>query len=292
MSGIIRPTLRTTLQSSISSMFGRGAAAPSGDGSLQDVVPSAVFDLDATQEASYPGSGTTWANLVAAPYDGIGSGQTAYDTVFGNGSTTTTYPTFNGPAGDSAAYFSFDGGDYFTFPVENTDFLKNLHKNGGQSFTVGVALRTGASVGDIILFANTALSSANPGMVLYASSSVALVRLTANNTSESNASMSVSLSPNTDYLILMGFDVSGTPSGRIWVNSPTPTDVSAFSPSIPSTTDDPNFPYQIGAAGSGSTLFSSGTRLYWSGLFNEILDDTKVGLVKTALEARHGRTYG
>src|SRR5574343_994393 len=104
--------------------------AESGDGSLSDVIASAVFDLDATQAASYPGSGTTWSNLVTAPADG--SAQTAYDFYRGDGSTSTTYPTFNGTPGSAAAYWSFDGGDLFDLKSgANTTFLKNAHKSAG-----------------------------------------------------------------------------------------------------------------------------------------------------------------
>ena len=74
-------------------------------GSLSDVVDSAVFDIDATQSASYGGTGTTWSNLVASPADG--AAQSAYDFQLGDGADSSTYPTFTGTVGDAAAYFMF-----------------------------------------------------------------------------------------------------------------------------------------------------------------------------------------
>lgn len=78
--------------------------------------------LDAGDAASYPGSGTKWL-------DTSGGG---YDFNFGNGATSSTYPTFNGSAGglSSSEYFSFDGGDYFTYDTTNEAWMNNLHKDG------------------------------------------------------------------------------------------------------------------------------------------------------------------
>lgn len=87
-------------------------AGPGPGGGLQDEIPSTCFHLDATDADSYPGSGQTWANLIASPADG--SGQTDFDVWRGGSSSASTDdPTFNGTAGDSAAYWSFDGGDFF-----------------------------------------------------------------------------------------------------------------------------------------------------------------------------------
>lgn len=108
---------------------------------LDGVLASTVCDLDATIAASYGGSGTTWANLVTAPADG--SAQTAYDFYLGNGSTGTTYPAFNASSGSAAAYWSVDGGDYFSLKSgANTSFLNSLHKTtGGSDWWIAMALK-------------------------------------------------------------------------------------------------------------------------------------------------------
>lgn len=104
-----------------------------------------VWDLDATQSASYSGSGTTWHNLVTNPADG--SSQSTYDfTIHGT-------PTFTGGAGTSGAYFAMDGASYFEIAGGNTQFIKDMHKvfpdpvqtyGTVNSFTLILAFRTDA----------------------------------------------------------------------------------------------------------------------------------------------------
>jgi len=101
-------------------------------------VTTTVFDLDATCTSSYGGSGQTWANLETTPADS--SAQSAYDFYLGNTSSATTDdPTFNGSADSAAAYFSVDGGDYFSLASgANPTFLVDAHdttNSGGFWFS-------------------------------------------------------------------------------------------------------------------------------------------------------------
>lgn len=77
--------------------------------------------LDAGDAASYS-SGQSWLDLSGGGYDffrGTTSGSDGSD------------PTFNGSAGglSSAEYWSFDGGDYFTYDTSNETWMDNLHKD-------------------------------------------------------------------------------------------------------------------------------------------------------------------
>lgn len=77
--------------------------------------------LDAGDAASYDGSSQSWL-------DRSGNG---YDFFLGAGGTATASdPTFNGTAGglSSAEYFSFDGGDYFTYDTTNETWMQ-FHKD-------------------------------------------------------------------------------------------------------------------------------------------------------------------
>jgi hypothetical protein len=88
--------------------------------------PSLVLWLDAGQETSYPGSGTTWTDLTGR----------------GNNGTLTNGPTFSSANGGQIV---FDGtNDYISFPV-------NLwNHNSGAAFTVSVFFKT-STLGGIIL---------------------------------------------------------------------------------------------------------------------------------------------
>lgn len=280
----------------IVSLAGTGARAQSwvfvgtsGDGSLSDVLASTVFDLDATQTASYPGTGTTWANLVTAPADG--SDQTAYDFLTGDGATSTTYPTFNGTAGSAAAYWSFDGGDRFDLKSgANTTFLKNLHKTtGGPDFWIAFTFNASDNTyGNAAIFATSTGFAAGGEGILARLTSAENVGLTQSGTSNAGqlASAAASLAGG-DYIILLSHSHASNVS-KIWINSSTGTeDAHTFSTS----TTDPANPAKIGAETDLGLLIDAEKRLYSLAMGNEYLDDTKAGLIITTLEARHGRDY-
>jgi hypothetical protein len=78
--------------------------------------------LDASDINSYSGSGQKWLDTSGNAYD------------FFRGTTSSSQssdPTFNGTAGgqSSSEYWSFDGGDFFTYDSPNETWMQNLHKN-------------------------------------------------------------------------------------------------------------------------------------------------------------------
>jgi hypothetical protein len=77
--------------------------------------------LDAGDAASYT-SGQSWLDRSGGGYDFfLGAG----------GSADGADPTFNGTPGglSSSEYFSFDGGDNFTYDTTNETWMQNLHKD-------------------------------------------------------------------------------------------------------------------------------------------------------------------
>jgi hypothetical protein len=81
--------------------------------------------LDAGDINSYSGSGQSWLDRSGGGYDffrGATSGAAADD------------PTFNGTAGQlsDGEYWSFDGGDFFTYDSANETWMNNLHKNNAK----------------------------------------------------------------------------------------------------------------------------------------------------------------
>lgn len=255
-----------------------------GDGSLKDIVASAVWDLDATQAASYSGSGTTWANLVDFPADD--NGQTAYDFFLGDGSTPTTYPTFTGSAGDPAAYFALDTGDYFTIKTGvNTGLINNLHKTtGGQQATIIMAMRTGAG-GYYIGTAPSAANGSNHGFYFYKDNST-LYLDQFNASTYGRSSIPVTLN-GTDMLMAIAFDVTG---GTIKKASNARTFTSVASPQFVTSTADATLSFKIGANGAAAPTGGS-ARLYGVYTFNELLSDAQLSDVIDAINTRHGRTY-
>jgi hypothetical protein len=105
-----------------------GFAAGRGTDNLYDAIAGLGLGanlqlcLDAGDLASYDGASQTWNDRSGGGYNfyrGTTSGGEASD------------PAFNGPPGDpNSAYFSFDGGDLFTYTTTNAAWMDALHKSG------------------------------------------------------------------------------------------------------------------------------------------------------------------
>lgn len=82
--------------------------------------------LDSGDSASYT-SGQSWLDLSGNGYDFFRGA---------NNTATTDDPTFNGSAGalgaQTGAYWSFDGGDFFTYDTTNETWMNNIHKDNAK----------------------------------------------------------------------------------------------------------------------------------------------------------------
>ena len=264
----------------------RYSAPNGGDGSLKDVISSAVIDLDATVSTSYSGSGTTWANLVTSPADG--SAQTAYDFYTGNGATSTTYPTFNGSAGSSAAYWSFDGGDYFRKKDGAiTSFLQNMHNYSvaGKGFWAAWTgnIPTPASVSS--MFATS--DSTSEGCLLQILTSTGNARIRRRHSGGGSSMDSTTSATGSNKIVVVSFN-NETGAYRFWINSTTVT--SSGTNTTLSTASSVGVPVIAAETDFGGALPNT-SRLYSFAMGNEFLDDTKAAAIINALEARHGRNY-
>jgi hypothetical protein len=254
------------------------------DGSLSDVIASAVFDLDATQTDSYVGSGTTWANLVTAPADG--SAQTAYDFMFGNGSTSTTYPTFTGTPGDPAAYFLFDGGDYFRLQGSKPDFLDSLQKTtGGTSWWLAMTIQWVVNTGG--LFGTSNASSAIGMNIRTGNDGSMTFRMRGDTNVTALATPTGLLTAGGNAVIIYSFNKDTSTLAR-WVNT---TTASTSSFILNPTAADAVGPGEIFSRGDGNFNQANGARLYSCAMGNEYIDDTKAAAIISLLESRHGRDY-
>jgi hypothetical protein len=255
-------------------------------GSLQDNVSSTVFDLDATKSASYDGTSQTWANLVVAPADG--SAQSAYDFTLGTDNTVTTDdPTFNGSAGNAAAYFSFDGGDFFEIAGAMTQFLKDLHKTtGGQSHWVAVAGQLTAGTTQCLFSTGTTAGVHGVRFNWGASEGITAQQLGSATVTATPAE--VNFQTGLEYLVVMSYDVS-TSTFKFWLNGLRYADI-VITPST-STTDSTQCRIGATPATTPALMQTSGARLYSVAAGNAVLDNTGEAAIRAALETRHGRSY-
>lgn len=257
-----------------------------GGSYLDTVLTSVCCDLDATVAGSYNGSGQLWKNLTASPADG--ASQSDYDFHLGADATASTDdPTFTGAAGDMAAYWSFDGGDFFELAGSNTSFLESLHKTtGGTDFWMAVAFQNGASTSyNIFTQADTPFTDAGFKFGANGAERINLQQEAGGAGTFKNSTGS--FTDGADTLLIVSYDES-VDQVSFWINSATAETVSYI---FDTGTAAATSVARIGAAGDGGGKFPNNTRLYHFSMGNEFLDNTKAAALITHLEARHGRDY-
>lgn len=258
---------------------------------LDSIISSTCCDLDATISASYGGSGQTWANLIASPADG--SAQTGYDFHLGiDDSSSTDDPTFSGSAGDAAAFFSHDGGDWFTLKnIANAITIKNNHRTDQAGVWMAVALRgAGITTGSLTYFGNS-FNATTAGMRLTDLSVSGDIDILISNGSQ-NAILFDLGSYTTDGELLIIFSWDGTSTSnntRLWLNSTTKIENSL---TLKTSTTSATTIFNVGNSNNNSSgIFDVGTRLYHFSCGNAFIDDADAALIFAHLEARNDRDY-
>ena len=262
-------------------------ATSSGPVSLDGVLPSAIFDLDATLAGSYPGTGQVWTNLVAVPADGSSAASNNFHLGV-DASADATDPAFSGSAGSPAAYFSFDGGDYFYQQAIST-YISNGHRTDiSNPLTFAIAFNTGSTAFQYIM--GIGVTSGGQGYGIRISSSQLQVFGRGDSANISyNISAGAVVSAATDYLLIVSMNVNAG-TGKYWLNNRAGV---SFTPlnTTPLTSPTDTNALCIGAGIARANPMPSGTKIYHASAFNAVLNDASAGLVFDHLNARHGRTY-
>lgn len=264
-------------------LLGRGRARPlSCQGlSLQTLVRSAVFDLDATRRESYGGGGQLWQNLVALPADG--SAQSANHAFLGVDNTVSTDdPAFAGGAGLPSARFEFDGGDRMQMTGASARWHQNLSST--QPFSMACVFKTGASIGggtNVNCFIQNGANTATARGITLRYTSTDLVVATCNGTVITSHNIPLVLSANTNYALI--FTLNPTNGAcKIYLNSRTPAATGTAT--------------IAGGLGASTSLglyrgMVAGVRVYAHAMFNTVLTDAQAAAVISTYNTRHGRTY-
>ena len=246
---------------------------------MDQIVSSALIDIEATISDSYGGSGQTITDLLSGTNFTLGA----------DASAGSDDPTFNGSAGDSGAYFSTDGGDFFK-ALSNISILNGAHKTGGTDsgpVWFAIAFRTPSSFATQAIF-GTSTSSNDQGFRVITLSSGA-IRLQQSDGSGFgwNASFTPTLSTDTDYVLIVSWDATSSGDTKIWLNSDTS---STTSDAFDATTTDATNVFELFANGGGGLILGA-SRFRGFSAGNEVLDNTKAADLKNEYEARHGLAY-
>jgi hypothetical protein len=253
---------------------------------LSHLMGGVVFEIDATVEDSYAGSGSEIANLIDSPADGSAKADYDFD---------LTGLTFNGSAGDAAAYLQTAGSGYMTIGAGNTQFLKDLHKStGGQDHTLIFVGRAIASVGSQsqTFFGTGGGDSVQhglaywPGLWFNQANKFALTRYNGGSAS-TTTNGGVTLADATDKIMAFSYNPT-TRAYKIYGNSATP--VTGTAAAFTDTTDATRT-FQIMAAGNNAFPMFSGGRFKTAALIDRTITNKEFEAIAALYNARHSVSY-
>lgn len=209
--------------------------------------------LDAGDASSFT-SGQSWL-------DQSGNG---YDFFLGDTSSSeATDPTFNGTAGlkSPTEYFSYDGGDSFTYDSANETWMKNLHKdNALATFIAWIYVTDRTSVQGIIgnRGGNTG-GNTGADFSLNVTTGRLLWRQRNGSAVQTMGPSTVGVGVNAWHMAAVSVnEAAGAAASVFAVDGTTETfDATYTSP----TASDPTFTTQIGSLGNGVNRLLSGTRM-------------------------------
>lgn len=234
-----------------------------------------VAEWDATNSSSYSGSGTTWANVVASPFDS--ESQTAYD-------LTNNGATFTGTAGTTGAYWAIDStGDDFTLSGALTQFIKDQHKTtGGEDWWIAVALRYQNTIAaNQGLFSTQTDGTAGNGHSVYFRSADYPRALPPNWNFAS-----VTMADNTDYVVIVSHDHT-TSTTSVKVGGAT---VQTASRTYSASTKDGTAFSIADYQGTGNGL-DADSRIYAVAMGNAAIDSSDMANILGCYETDHSRDY-
>jgi hypothetical protein len=249
-----------------------------GDGSISVINPTTIFDLDATQEASYSGSGTTWANLVTAPADG--SDQTDWDF------DLNTWD-FIGTAGDAGAYFGTPDVNRGMNVGTNPDFVNTMHKTTGGNRWWFVAAVQAPSITGQLRFLSTASNSPVHGFLLQTAGAGSTNAFHVASNSYNNLFSEPVV--NTAAIDYVGFDYNPL-TGDVywWIDSVNGSTGTLVSDTFTATTTDATGVLTMGAIGPTTSGSETTTSKYKAAVMGQGgLSNAEFGAIVTALKARH-----
>jgi len=267
---------------------GGGGSPPRAYTSLQSLIPSTVFELDATLVSSYPGTGTDWFNICDSPADGTTA--SAYRFVFGSTSAgETNDPTFNGVADQQSAYMSFDGGDFFQrFSTTVTPFFNAITTataNASDFWIAWCGYVPGSAQNAYIGLNNSAGNTR--GFALFKLTSN-VIRLLMNFGGATNQLNLTSVTASQDVLIVVTHKQVGAVT-NFWRFPNTVVSICAGPAASANTMS--NRAFQIGAIGDGSTFLAAGSKCYAVAMGNSFLTTAEACAIYETWGTRHGRNY-
>lgn len=278
-----------------------GVVVPVSSAALGTLVPSNVFDLDKTILTSYNSADAvgTWTNAEATPADG--EAKAAYSFFSLTGSSAV------GDSGEASAFWFGENSTTAGFvilsanasaPVNNTDFLNNIQRTDVSSpttfcttFRVCSLPTTRRGLMGNVSASNQARSLA---VVLTSAGEIQAWQHTPGNgnTMKTTLLSSGAIVVNTNYFLAVGFNYF-TGDAKVWLNTTTGTSIALITASAGFNASRSGV-FNIWGQGDNNSPAGASTQIIYAfSMFNEILSDNDVSVVKDHYQtsARQNRIY-
>jgi hypothetical protein len=239
--------------------------------------------LDAGDVASFAGTGTKWLDTAGSGYD------------FFLGATNSAEgsdPAFNGTAGaaTSSEYWSFDGGDYFTYDTTNETWMQNIHKTGGL-LTVCVWLYLNTRTASQYYAGTVGVNASGTGFVLFVSSggNISFTVRDAGTARHQIQSSGTTINTGSWYFLGVSYDESlanGTENS--FVINGTSTGLNVINTSATRNSGNASYDMQIGAGGNALNPMQSGSRMAGFLAWDRVLSPTELDDIYQSTRARFG----
>lgn len=270
------------VQTEVSTPSEGGGGEPAlGYTPMDEVVSTALVDIDFTVEDSYDGSSQTVTNIT--------SSGTTYDFWLGSSSSSEAIdPTFNGTAGDAAAYLETDGADYITAQTSAAPCFAKGHRTDQAGVWYAFAGKTASSnsaTRSIFGNSSSAGTAGSRALGLWGSDFKIDYYISNGSSNLTVTDTSTALSNDLDFIYIVSFDGTSTTNNfKAWMNTTTAITKSA---TLNASTADSANTFTIFAANTFSPV-QSGFRLYaFACGLGELLTDAKATLIMEEYASRH-----
>jgi hypothetical protein len=259
------------------------AGAVTGGGSLYEIInglgltANLKLCLDAGDSASYdPGVQTDkWLDTSGNGHDffrGSGTGSDAAD------------PTFNGSAGglSSNEYWSFAGGDYFSYDTTIETWMQNLSRNNA-AFTFLIVLQIPNYTATAPIFVTQDSSGFN-GLSLRISNTELFSGHVSDAATSGQFLSSFSVPTGSIQSVIVSVNEATPETLRKLSSDAVSTGASGYSNPSSSGEVAP----KIGATTSGSSTVQSGTRIYQLAIWDTSLSSANIDAIFNGIKGRFG----
>lgn len=234
--------------------------------------------LDAGDDLSYS-SGQVW-------FDTSGNG---YD--FNRGATSgaeSSDPTFNGTAGrrTDGEYWSFDGGDFFTYDTTTEAWMQTLHQNNALFTLAGWWYLPSASFHLLVTTLGGGTAASSDGISFQTTATRELTLFVGSAaTADTTLTSTIQFANSAWTFIAVSLDEAAGASGSLWqINEAQETFNGTYSAPSAVAADGA---FQLGARGSSFPL-ASGSRLGMMNIWTRALSAAELTTLFHATRNRYG----